>query len=299
MFVNTDLQSNMPNVSYSVQGELMLHEEVVANFKFWFAQLSTTSLAITNMMLNLVNMAVFIKMGLGESVNFTLFCLSVSDMMGALFVTAITSRISGDDVFILDARVDFVSYASVVSTCRFLFVDLSTAITVFITCERCMCVVAPFRFSSTLIVRRTKFVVLGIAVFVIANYLPICIFICAVLMYNGLKRATEVRRNTARLLKVNEKTQSLSGKERRVVLMILVLAMLYLLSSLPQIGYCWSKYLIPDLSDLGMRHVNIILLNIIIYMNTAYGAFSFLVYFHFNRSFRLTLGQFCYRHGSR
>ncbi|KAH9504338.1 hypothetical protein Btru_064674 [Bulinus truncatus] len=160
------------NSTAQLKSDKLFSVEFIFYFKLWFSLWATTCLAGMNEALNLSNVAVFLRMGLSVwSINFTLFCLSVSGVMGALVVTATTSGYIGD-LCVFNIYIDYVAYSFIVSWSSVMFVDLSAAITVFIASERCLCVVLPFRFNSSYPVINSKAVILVIVLFVILNCIP-------------------------------------------------------------------------------------------------------------------------------
>ncbi|KAK6978968.1 P2Y purinoceptor 2 [Biomphalaria glabrata] len=236
-------------------------------------------------MTNTVNVIVFLKQGVKKRINFTLFCLSGSDLMGAMFTTLATGGFIRD-VYIMSRRIDADFFFTVFVWFESLFVDLSTALTVFIAIERCTCVARPLHFKSSFIALHTRGIILIIFLFILTNYIPliatlelhkfpqsetnstifmikfssiniqlqrfnefifctslaviclICVFVCAIIMYRGLKQSSRVRHNASYNMKT-EQVAVLSNKERRVVKMIFFLACLYMVSATPRILYCW------------------------------------------------------------
>ncbi|KAK6979269.1 P2Y purinoceptor 2 [Biomphalaria glabrata] len=140
-------------------------------FDILFGVVATDCLTVWSIVSNIINIAVFVKQGLKERVTFTLFCLSCSDLWGAVFVTSMTPGFAGN-VQILSGVVASSSYIIYLSWYRTGFVDLSTALTVFITIERCACVTQPLHFNTSFIALHGRIIVVGIISFVVANYLP-------------------------------------------------------------------------------------------------------------------------------
>ncbi|KAK0048870.1 P2Y purinoceptor 2 [Biomphalaria pfeifferi] len=314
-------------------------ETVLFYFKFWFGLVATNCLTALSFLTNIVNMVLFVKQGLKERVNFTLFCLSICDLMGAVFVTSMTRALSGD-VWIAGIVVDWSSYLYVVAWGRNMFVDLSTVLTVFISIERCTCVVTPFTFNTSFIARKSKLIVFTIVSLVVVLYLPnlatirfesihnetnnvsiffleyteiyvsfqkfndflfgflvafgceICIFVCAVLMYKGLKKSSEVRRSTMSAKELAERgaySPRLSKKERRVVKMILVLATFYMVTTMPQLFLSWLRVLLTDMQD--NLTLSLFMCYTVAYSSALYGGFSAFIYYNFSSSYRVALSR--------
>ncbi|KAI8750771.1 P2Y purinoceptor 2 [Biomphalaria glabrata] len=298
-------------------------------FDFWFGLVVNNCLNVWSFMTNTVNVIVFIKQGVKKRINFTLFCLSGSDLMGAMFTTLATVGLAGD-VYIMSSRIDGNSFFTFFAWLQSLFVDLSTALTVFIAIERCTCVARPLHFKSSFIALHTRGIILIIFLFILTNYIPllatfefyeflnsetnvtifkinfptiniqlqqcnnfllctflagiclICVFVCAIIMYRGLQKSSEVRSSThANKKKDNSQLAVLSNKERRVVKMIFFLACLYMVSSLPRISFCWTF----AMNEVGPLYLA--LSNIFNCVTVTYGAFSIFIYFAFSSSYRV------------
>ncbi|KAK6978963.1 P2Y purinoceptor 2 [Biomphalaria glabrata] len=142
------------------------------HFDFWFTIVATNCLNVWSIVSNTLNVIVFVKQGVKERVNFTLLCLSCSDIMGAVFGTTSNVMLAGD-VYILSSRIDGISFNIYFAWVSAIFVDLSTAITVFIAVERCICVARPLHFNSSFIALHTRGIILVISVFILANYIPL------------------------------------------------------------------------------------------------------------------------------
>nr|KAI8751557.1 P2Y purinoceptor 2-like [Biomphalaria glabrata] len=315
------------------QKNLYISAEVKFYFDFWFVVITTTSLATLTLALNLVNMAVFVKHGLNKQVNFTLFCLSLSDFMAAVSLVAITEIFTGEIWLYLNIM-ERSFYSYLVHLFRNLFTDISTALTVFISVERSVCVVLPFQYKYTCLARQPRALIFGIVSFVVINYVPnftfaglgtlltfdnstvsnslftelyvtmqtyndiafgvilaaacqVCIFVCAVLMYQGLRQSGELTKSGHKVLKT--KVNGLSGRDREIVKLILVLSILYLVSSMLQVIYCWTRAILPELARNELTNLNRVLGKVTTLMSAIYGFSSFFVYVSFNRKFRLTL----------
>ncbi|KAI8750772.1 P2Y purinoceptor 2 [Biomphalaria glabrata] len=303
-------------------------------FDFWFSLVVTNCLNVWSFMTNTVNVIVFIKQGVKKRINFTLFCLSGSDLMGAMFTTLATGGFVRD-IYIMSRRIDGDFFFTVFVWFESLFVDLSTALTVFIAIERCTCVARPLHFKSSFIALHTRGIILIIFLFILTNYIPliatlelhkfrqsetnstifmiqfssinnqlqqfneflfctslaaiclICVFVCAIIMYRGLKQSSRVRHNASYNMKT-EHTQVavLSNKERRVVKMIFFLACLYMVSATPRILYCW----VCALNEFGRFYLYLAYIHK--FTTIMYGAFSIFIYVPFSPSYRNVILQF-------
>ncbi|KAH9504337.1 hypothetical protein Btru_064673 [Bulinus truncatus] len=220
------------------------------NERFWFGVVATNCLTGLSMLTNLANMILFVKQGLRERVNFALFCLSVTDFMTAAFTTSVTvgfhARQPDRQVVLHVRRGDTENNSTI------WILDYSELYVTFqIICD----------------------FLLGI---VLTTSCQIGVFVCAILMYRGLRNTSKIRCPT----KVygqhrdKDKVPTLSRKERRVVNMILALAIAHLLSTTPQTLYCWLRVLVKEMATDENQHLGLVLVIIFVYTTTAYGACS-------------------------
>ncbi|KAI8799157.1 P2Y purinoceptor 2 [Biomphalaria glabrata] len=316
----------------------MISDEIKFYFDLWFAVVATTCLASMSIVLNVINMAVFVKQGLKERVYFTLFCLSLVDLLGATSLVAVGEGLNAA-MWPDEISAERLTYIFVFGWFRNMFSDLATALTVFLSIERCICVTWPFYFQSTssFVARRPKIIIVTILTFVVLNYIPIficirfvsfqneannstvfvlmysdayftlqtfndivfgiilsavclvCVFVCAVVMYRGLRLSGEIRESSYNNIK--DRVNGMSRRDREIVRMILVLSILYMMSSLPQILHCWTRAIIPDLATGDTMKLNRVIGELVIFMSATFGAFSFFIYFRFNKKFKLTLHE--------
>ncbi|XP_059163039.1 uncharacterized protein LOC131946350 [Physella acuta] len=291
---------------------------------------------------NSVNCATFIRQGLQDRVNLTLFALSASEFLTSFFCTAFTTAVLFNVIAVpTDIVYDVITFVLIVF--RSMFTDISSAITVFISIERCLCVTLPFIFNTKSTPTKTRVILVVMATFVVINYIPlmgtmniipltntennrtlrsfgpsedfqilnmyndylfgftlsflcqVCVFVCAILMYRGLKKSSEVRDNSKEFGQLSKEKESnltgspLSRKERRVVKMVLMLACLYIPTGIPQIIFVLVRIIFPELYAVNYRNLFEFMTCVLIIVATANGALSFFIYFNFSTNFRLTL----------
>ncbi|XP_059163042.1 uncharacterized protein LOC131946354 [Physella acuta] len=291
---------------------------------------------------NSVNCVTFTRQGLQDRVQLTLFSLSTSELFSCVFCVgytiAIVCKILEVPTYI---GYEVISYILIVLRC--IFTDISSAITVFISIERCLCVTLPFIFNTKSTPKTTKIILTTLTVFVVINYVPllctenitpytdhennvtilsfgpsegfeilnmyndylfgftlsflcqICVFVCAILMYRGLKKSSEVRDNSKEFGQLSKEKESnltgspLSRKERRVVKMVLMLACLYIPTGIPQIIFVLVRIIFPELYSTTYINLFEFMTCLLIVLSTINGACSFFIYFHFSTNFRLAL----------
>ncbi|XP_059163040.1 uncharacterized protein LOC131946351 [Physella acuta] len=310
---------------------------------FWTLLLTSCVLAVFCTLANLLNMTIFVLHGLHERVNFSLFFLSTSDCLQAITCLATTTSYY-TCIYPPSDDVNWVSILTFFFWTRCLFADVSSGLILFITIERCLCVVIPFSFNASCTFKKTRFVVYFIISFVVINYLPflgsmkyvyrifperngtvltaeypdpfsimcainsymfgvvlaivcqVCIFVCAVLMYRGLRKSTEIRDHT-REFQVSEsqtgklardKSPGLTKKEKRVVKLVMMLAITYLPTGVPQILFVFTFGYVPD----GWFHPSA---TAILFLVTANGSLSIFIYYNFSSSYRQTFLFLCRR----
>ncbi|KAI8750769.1 P2Y purinoceptor 2 [Biomphalaria glabrata] len=147
-------------------------DEEQALFDFWFSLVATNCLNVWSCLSNIINVIVFSNQGVKKGVNFTLLCLSYSDLMGALLTIIATTGLAVDG-YIMSKRIDGKSIFIFFTWIGCIFVDLSTALTVFISIERCTCVTRPLHYNSSFLALHTRGIIVIIIVFLFANYLPL------------------------------------------------------------------------------------------------------------------------------
>ncbi|KAK0044226.1 tachykinin-like peptides receptor 86C [Biomphalaria pfeifferi] len=119
---------------------------------------------------NILNVIVFLKQGLDNSINISFFCKSVSDLFKILFIewanVSFNTYVDRLPMSIVFSEVYFVagSWPSGL-VCR-----LSLYIAVYITAERCLCILYPLKVKTLITPTRTK---VSIAVIGIFNFAPL------------------------------------------------------------------------------------------------------------------------------
>ncbi|XP_059163046.1 uncharacterized protein LOC131946357 [Physella acuta] len=121
----------------------------------------------------------------------------------------------------------------------------------------------------------------------------ICVFVCAVLMYDGLRKSSQIRdssREFGDLSAGDTKPQGqlMSRKERRVVKMVLMLACLYVPTGIPQMIFVLVRFVLPELYSGRYRSILESMSSTLIAVSNVNGALSFFIYFKFSSNFRKT-----------
>ncbi|XP_005111766.1 probable G-protein coupled receptor B0563.6 [Aplysia californica] len=123
---------------------------------------------------NVINLVVFVKQGLRDTVNMTLFGLAIADM-GSLLALLLMS-LCYNPVFLYSDIVPFkaneVSYL-LSGMPRVCFTRIISWCTAFISFERCICVLFPLKVRTLITPTRTKWVLITIYVTMAASLIPV------------------------------------------------------------------------------------------------------------------------------
>ncbi|KAI8770650.1 P2Y purinoceptor 2 [Biomphalaria glabrata] len=173
----------------NIDWTILISDEFAYNFSFWVGVVALNCLNGLGVVSNIINITVFVKQGLRERGNFTLFWLSISDLMGTVAQAAM-SKGSLWDVELGPIVMNGQSFYSLVYYIRAMWSDISSGLTMFISIERCICVIRPLHFNSSFIARHGKVIVSVIIVTYIVYYLPF-------LTPAGLEAELNVETNTS------------------------------------------------------------------------------------------------------
>ncbi|XP_059163043.1 probable G-protein coupled receptor AH9.1 [Physella acuta] len=136
----------------------------------------------------------------------------------------------------------------------------------------------------------------------LAVFCQVSVFVCAVLMHRGLQKSSLVRKSVGHVKSSrpdntdSEKSTTgnlglMSGKERRIIKMVIILACLYVPTSLPQIALAFALLLYPDLMVGPLVNVYTISSGLMTLCCTANGSLTIFIYYKYNTNFRKTLLQ--------
>uniref|UniRef100_A0A2C9LWL5 G-protein coupled receptors family 1 profile domain-containing protein n=1 Tax=Biomphalaria glabrata TaxID=6526 RepID=A0A2C9LWL5_BIOGL len=150
---------------------LDVSNELLFTFNYVAVVLSET-LSVLGVILNIINAMVFLKMGLNDSTNISLFSLSLADvglllMMAAYGVLFHPWMLETVDADLIDA----VNYIAL-GWPHVCFSRISGCLTAFIALERFICIVLPLRVKSLVTKRRTFVACGGIFATLIAGTTP-------------------------------------------------------------------------------------------------------------------------------
>ncbi|XP_005109642.1 uncharacterized protein LOC101846609 [Aplysia californica] len=153
---------------------------------------------VLGLITNSLNILVFYKMGLKDSVNISFFALSLSDglfiLLAALGAVCIVLQLAYQGL-VGNLRWDMSLYDinSYIFWYAVTFYDTSMSITVFIAVVRCCCVAIPLKFKGVFTRSRTVVCIVGITVSTVLTRLPTLITQEIVAQYDAINNRTVYR----------------------------------------------------------------------------------------------------------
>ncbi|BFZ10013.1 hypothetical protein BsWGS_13052 [Bradybaena similaris] len=130
-------------------------------------------ISIVGSIANVINIIVFFKQGLSDSVNISLLGLATSDL-GAL-LTLLWMSVCFNPLFRY-SEIDFDSSEVQYLTAGWphvCFARITSWVTAFVTFERCVCIAVPLKVATIITPKRTCVTVLSIYIFMFANAVPV------------------------------------------------------------------------------------------------------------------------------
>ncbi|CAL1529878.1 unnamed protein product, partial [Lymnaea stagnalis] len=122
---------------------------------------------------NTINILVFVKQGLRQSVNSSFFAMSISDLLGLVFQVWHNFCLN-PYVDQLDAPIDFLDVQYLTAGWpNSVLVRITGWITVYVTAERCLSIAVPLKIKQIVTPRRTAAILVFIYVINIASLLPL------------------------------------------------------------------------------------------------------------------------------
>ncbi|CAG5134069.1 unnamed protein product [Candidula unifasciata] len=146
---------------------------------------------ILGLIVNALNIVVFVRQGLQDSVNISLLGLSISDF-GSLFFLLLVNLFWTPIIMQMDLSFYPSQIAYVFIWTHIVFTRVSTGITAWITFERCLCIVAPLKIKSIITPRRTMACIAVIYVIMIASIAPVFYGVRAVWKFDTLRNKSVV-----------------------------------------------------------------------------------------------------------
>ena len=171
---STNPMENAGNVtSLTTTNRIRMISDDVILYVTHISTIAVFVFAVIGVIGNVINMVVFSKLGFQESVNISLFCLSVSD-----FLVSVVSIFIGIGInpALAENRFPFeLTHITLVFavTPRAVFFKITKTITAFVTFERCLCVVMPLKIKLFLTVTRVELLMTTIFVSITLSNIPL------------------------------------------------------------------------------------------------------------------------------
>ncbi|XP_059158510.1 uncharacterized protein LOC131942633 [Physella acuta] len=340
----TSAYQDQPDVSPTAvpQGQSVVSDTTNVIVDIYVITVSSTMVALFGIITNIINLVVFAKIGFKISMNLTLFALSSSDcLMGCCTIAYNICRISR--IFPSDSIIDYKVPQRGFAIARFIFTDLSSIITIYLSIERCLCITFPFTFKTMFTMKQTYIIFTFIFIFLLAKNIPlfwtmctqlkfdeekhlnryvvcetalyfelvkahdivslvtipfvcqIAAGFCVVILSRALRKSSSLRLAVKTSSKhTSAKVDSLSVKEKRPVKMILLLAVLYVPTSVPGFTLGWVRIMYPQIFQwLASGAFNLYTINnLCTILSNIHGSVTIFVYITFNPGYRQFLEAF-------
>ncbi|XP_059164112.1 uncharacterized protein LOC131947045 [Physella acuta] len=122
---------------------------------------------------NTVNIVIFLKQGLQDSVNISLFSLAISDILSLISFGILALWVSPIYVYseldVISGEFEYIVGGMFHST----MTRITGWITAFITLERCLCVAIPLKVKSILTIKRVAICMVSVFLIVFISYMPL------------------------------------------------------------------------------------------------------------------------------
>ncbi|CAL1539345.1 unnamed protein product, partial [Lymnaea stagnalis] len=122
---------------------------------------------------NLINIIVYLKLGLKDSISICFLVLSCTDLVCVLLSLLTSSQLNVLKYVKETLNIDTGSFSFVIRSYYSPFYDISQGITTFIAVQKCWCVALPFRFKNTFTRTRTAIILSGLTLAMFFMHMPI------------------------------------------------------------------------------------------------------------------------------
>ncbi|CAG5114810.1 unnamed protein product [Candidula unifasciata] len=134
--------------------------------------LSYFPILLFGMSANIINMDVYLKIGICDTVSVSFFALSLVHFGCTFFYFAGRVFFVLKRIFNVESYIDLGAVFYLVAYYNYLFEDVANGIIVFIAVQKCCCVAIPFRFKNTFTYARSVSAIVIIFLAALAYYLP-------------------------------------------------------------------------------------------------------------------------------
>ncbi|CAG5134072.1 unnamed protein product [Candidula unifasciata] len=160
------------NMFYVEYEKALLSDEIMS----YFITINTSgighSVTVLGLIVNVLNIIVFVRQGLQNSVTISLLGLSVSDF-GSLFVNFFANLCWAPSIPMMDLPFYPLQLIYFLVWTHVVFTRVTTGITAWITFERCLCIVVPLKIKSIITPRRTVTFIGVLYVIMFASAIPV------------------------------------------------------------------------------------------------------------------------------
>ncbi|CAG5134064.1 unnamed protein product [Candidula unifasciata] len=166
------------NSSESTLPTLAVDDGILVSDKMltYFTMINTLgigqSMTILGLIVNILNIIVFVRQGLQDPVNISLLGLSISDF-GSLFFHFFANLSWMPDIQMLDLPFYPGQFSYFFVWIHMVFTRVTTGTTAWITFERCLCIVVPMKIKSIVTPRRTILFIVVLNVIMFASVAPV------------------------------------------------------------------------------------------------------------------------------
>ncbi|CAL1539338.1 unnamed protein product, partial [Lymnaea stagnalis] len=122
---------------------------------------------------NVINIFVYVKIGLKDCISICFFVLSFTDLASVLMLILNNVSYTFTDAFQALWHTNGQHLTFLVTFYYGALYDISQGITTFIAVQKCWCVALPFRFKNTFTPTRTAVILSGISITILSIHLPI------------------------------------------------------------------------------------------------------------------------------
>ncbi|CAG5114809.1 unnamed protein product [Candidula unifasciata] len=150
----------------------LISDESVDFIRFTLGFILDFPILIFGMSANIINMVVYITIGIGDTVSVSFFALSLVHFGCIFFYFAGRVFIVLKKIFNIESYIDLGAVFYLVAFYNCLFKDVADGIIVFIAVQKCCCVAIPFHFKNTFTYARSVSAIVIIFLAALAYYLP-------------------------------------------------------------------------------------------------------------------------------
>lgn len=164
--------SEVSGVSPRADNSLAVSDDIM-----YYLQLINTwglgqAVTVLGLITNIVNIVVFLRQGLKDTVNISLFGLAISDLSSLLFLFLLNLCFA-PSVLVLDLPFYPSQIMWHLAWAHMIFTRITTGITGWITLERCVCIASPLKVKMWITTSRTVWFIIVLYVTMIGHVLPV------------------------------------------------------------------------------------------------------------------------------